>query len=189
MNTQLHQLASIARAISSTTMPSNAQQCLKCRCSSNPDKCGSKAQGHKKPEYCTHYLQKLLVSFDSMFKAHRLEYFLTAGTLLGAVRDQGHIPWTANVDVAPTTSSFVKLLTLKGGINEAAKRHGLHFFFYSDIVRGCLLDPVTDNMLERCNHVSFDSIKKSIIRCPHLQDLCLYDTIFVRDEDGEFPET
>ena len=44
------------------------------------------------------YLE-LLAEFDGICKAHGLRYDLAGGSLLGAVRHGGFIPWDNDVDV------------------------------------------------------------------------------------------
>ena len=41
----------------------------------------------------------ILVEFDKFCKEHDLQYFLVYGTLLGAVRHKGYIPWDDDIDV------------------------------------------------------------------------------------------
>ena len=43
---------------------------------------------------------RILEYFDAVCRENRLTYFLVFGTLLGAVRHGGFIPWDADIDVA-----------------------------------------------------------------------------------------
>ena len=54
----------------------------------------------------------LLAIFDKVCKKHGLTYWLTYGTLLGAVRHQGFIPWDDDMDVAMPRENFDKLLPI-----------------------------------------------------------------------------
>ena len=54
---------------------------------------------------------------------HGLKYYLVAGTLLGAVRHRGFIPWDDDVDVAMPRSDYNKL-------SKIAKKELREGFFY-----------------------------------------------------------
>jgi lipopolysaccharide cholinephosphotransferase len=54
----------------------------------------------------------MLLKFDSICKKHGLTYFLMFGSLLGAIRHQGFIPWDDDVDVGMPRKDYDKLLTL-----------------------------------------------------------------------------
>lgn len=49
---------------------------------------------------------KVLIKFDSLCKEHNWSYFITFGTLLGAVRHKGFIPWDDDVDVQMPRKDF-----------------------------------------------------------------------------------
>ncbi len=50
----------------------------------------------------------LLVKFDEVCKKHKLTYYLYGGTLLGAVRHKGFIPWDDDIDVIMPRADFEK---------------------------------------------------------------------------------
>lgn len=52
----------------------------------------------------------VLKKLDEICRAQNLKYFLFYGTLLGAVRHQGFIPWDDDVDVAMPREDYEKLL-------------------------------------------------------------------------------
>lgn len=53
----------------------------------------------------------LLNEFDKVCRKHNISYSVWAGTLLGAVRHQGFIPWDDDFDVCLTRENYNKLLT------------------------------------------------------------------------------
>ena len=48
----------------------------------------------------------LLSEFQRICKAYQIKYFAFAGTMLGAVRHKGYIPWDDDLDVALTRTEF-----------------------------------------------------------------------------------
>ena len=54
----------------------------------------------------------ILVKFDRMCKENNLRYFITAGTLLGAVRHKGFIPWDDDIDLMMPREDYEKLLSV-----------------------------------------------------------------------------
>ena len=58
------------------------------------------------------YLE-LLKEFDALCREHDLRYDLAGGSLLGAVRHGGFIPWDDDIDVCMPRPDFRRLLDLK----------------------------------------------------------------------------
>jgi len=54
----------------------------------------------------------ILKAYDALCHKYNLRYFLTEGTLLGAIRHQGFIPWDDDVDVMMPRGDYEKFLKL-----------------------------------------------------------------------------
>ena len=52
----------------------------------------------------------LLQSFDTVCKKHDIDYWLDYGTLLGAIRHQGFIPWDTDTDVGMLSIDYALFL-------------------------------------------------------------------------------
>lgn len=68
---------------------------------------------------------EILDEIDRICKKHSLTYFLIGGTLLGAVRHEGYIPWDDDLDIAMPREDYIKF-------EEACKTDlGDKFFLHS----------------------------------------------------------
>ncbi len=54
-------------------------------------------------------LLKILVQFDGLCRRNNIKYSLHAGTLIGAIREHGFIPWDDDADIAMTRTEYQKL--------------------------------------------------------------------------------
>ena len=59
---------------------------------------------------CFNAMIELVMELDRICKKHDLRYFITAGTLLGAVRHRGFIPWDHDFDVDMLRPDYEKLM-------------------------------------------------------------------------------
>ena len=66
---------------------------------------------------------ELLVKFDRICKENNLKYSLAYGTLIGAIRHNGFIPWDDDVDVLMPRGDYEKLLKIQYKDDECELRH------------------------------------------------------------------
>ena len=79
-----------------------------------------------------------LKKFHNICMEHNIKYSLYGGTLLGAVREEGFIPWDDDVDVSMTRSEYIKF--------EAATRD-----LYEEDVSFCITEKFPMLVLKRKN--------------------------------------
>ena len=53
---------------------------------------------------------EMLVEFDAVCQKYQLQYWLDSGTLLGAARHQGFIPWDDDIDIAMPIEHYMEFL-------------------------------------------------------------------------------
>lgn len=78
----------------------------------------------------------MLREIDRICRAHDIKYFISYGTMLGAVRHGGFIPWDDDVDVAMLRSEFEKFrqiapkeLNERFSYESHTNHNGYHYFF------------------------------------------------------------
>jgi len=59
---------------------------------------------------CHNILITIASAFDEICRRHQIPYYMIGGTMLGAVRHQGFIPWDDDMDFAVERTYFPKLL-------------------------------------------------------------------------------
>ena len=61
---------------------------------------------------------KMIEQIDQLFKKNGIPYFIVGGSVLGAIRHKGFIPWDDDMDIAIKRNDFVKAEQLLGTMNE-----------------------------------------------------------------------
>lgn len=83
-------------------------------------------------------LLKLLVEFDRVCTKYHLRYFLNCGSVIGAIRHHGFIPWDDDVDVIMYQEDFDELVK---HVSEEWKEDGdIRLIKYTQMGNGAMLD-------------------------------------------------
>ena len=67
-------------------------------------------KGETQIRKCQLVALRMLKIFDFLCTKHNITYFLVAGSLLGAVRHKGFIPWDDDIDVGMTRENYEKFI-------------------------------------------------------------------------------
>lgn len=71
---------------------------------------------------------ELLLEFDKLCKANKITYWLDGGTLLGAKRHGGFIPWDDDVDLCLPIQDYIKVLDLLSQTCKTNPNRLLYFY-------------------------------------------------------------
>ncbi len=90
----------------------------------------------KSMKECWAVQMDLLAELDRVCKNNGIQYFAHAGTLLGAVRHQGFIPWDDDIDLVMLREDYEKLAALPA--SEFGKGYFLQSTYNDAVMRGHL---------------------------------------------------
>ena len=68
--------------------------------------------GNKELEQVQNILFEMLLEIDILFKKNNIKYFLIYGTLLGAIRHKGFIPWDDDLDICVFKEDYEKAMEI-----------------------------------------------------------------------------
>lgn len=104
-------------------------------------------------------LLKLLVDFDRVCTKYNLKYFLNCGSIIGAIRHHGFIPWDDDADVIMYQEDFDELV--KHAAEEWKEEGDIRFVKYTQMGNGAILDflPRLIYMSEEHPTNAFDKVR------------------------------
>ncbi len=70
----------------------------------------SREQGETRLKQCHLVMVRMLKILDYLCNKYEIKYFLTGGSLLGAIRFKGIIPWDDDMDIGMTRENYEKFL-------------------------------------------------------------------------------
>lgn len=79
----------------------------------------------------------LLVEFDRVCKKNGIKYFASGGTMLGAIRHKGFIPWDDDIDLMMFREDYDKLLEI------GPKEFQHPYFFQNKLTDPCCVDLIS----------------------------------------------
>ena len=126
-------------------------------------------------------LTRLLRIFDLIAKKHGITYWLYKGTLLGAVRHNGHVPFDNDVDVCIPEAEFEKFV--KYGVKELPE----DIFFQTEETDVHWKSPPDSNMFGKLRDTR-SCLKSCYFGCKFNDGLMLDFFVVKNDSDGNFIE-
>lgn len=81
-------------------------------------------------------LLEMLLSFHVFCVEHHLTYYMVGGTLLGAVREKGFVPWDDDIDIAMPRPDYERFIREYSGSMYVNSIHSnkRHFFPYTKLI-------------------------------------------------------
>lgn len=80
---------------------------------------------------------EILEEIDSICKKNDIKYFMNFGTLIGAVRHQGYIPWDDDVDICMLREDYERFLKVAEDSKYRVMHDQNHEYYYFNFARVC----------------------------------------------------
>ena len=106
---------------------------------------------------------ELLAEIDRICRANNIQYFLSGGTMLGAVRHKGFIPWDDDIDIAMLRDDFEKFkqvcvdqLPEKYQYQSFTNKDGYHYFFDKITIKDTYFSTKYSDQFDMLKGISMD---------------------------------
>lgn len=106
---------------------------------------------------------ELLREVDKICRSNGIQYFLSGGTMLGAVRHKGFIPWDDDIDIAMLREDYVKFkevckteLPKKYAYQSFTNKDGYHYFFDKITIKDTYFSTKYSDKFEMLKGISMD---------------------------------
>lgn len=139
-------------------------------------------QGETRLRQCQLVMLRMLKILDYLCTKYEIDYFLTNGTLLGAIRHKGFIPWDDDTDIGMTRANYEKFVRL--AVHDLPKD-----IFFQNVETDGYYPPyyrVEAKLRDRYSSYSrSEEMKKKFKWQNGIQvDICVYDRAFLPHNFG-----
>ena len=117
----------------------------------------------------------VLEAFDRVCKKHRLEWFAGYGTLLGAVRHKGYVPWDDDIDIVMKRNDYMAFLSVAK--DELPSEYGIYSLYTSESTSPAAA------IMNRKDIDEDDELTKKYYEFPYKTGIDLFPLDFIPDDD------
>ena len=124
---------------------------------------------------------KMLRDVTSILDKHKIEYYLDFGTLLGAVREKGFIPWDDDMDISLVNQADYKKIPAVLKEIEKSFKYKTRLYTFEDSIKRCKKDCDEDIYFAKKSDYQVAKIKKKSL---FGKDLVVLDIFFKYEYEG-----